>query len=169
MKRILLVIFLCLVGVLAAVAQENRPEKENLSENLPRFVSLRSSPVNARSGPGVKYPIEWVYMQKSAPVEVIAEFEDWRKIRDWQRSESWIKAQMLNKKRFVKVIAPGENNIYAKSNYKSKVIARVEDEVIGEVKKCPAKNEFCLLKFNEVEGWVARQNLYGLYKDEVIN
>lgn len=169
MKRILLVAFLCLCGILAAVAQENLPEKENSDENLPRFVSLRSSPVNARSGPGVRYPIEWVYMQKSAPVEVIAEFEDWRRIRDWQRSESWIKAQMLNKKRFVKIITPGENNIYAKSNYKSKVIARVEDEVVAEVKKCPAKNDFCLLKFNDAEGWVPRQNLYGLYKDEVIN
>lgn len=169
MKRILLAVFLCLVGVLVAVAQENMPEKEHPADNFPRFVSLRSSPVNARSGPGVKYPIEWVYMQKAAPVEIIAEFEDWRRIRDWQRSESWIKAQMLNKKRFAKVITPGENNLYAKGNYKSKVVARIEDEVIGEIKKCPAKNEFCLLNFDGIEGWMPRQNLYGIYKDETIN
>ena len=103
MKRILLVVLICLIAVLAAVAQETLPEKKSAdTKNLPRFVSLRSNPVNARSGPGVKYPIEWIYMQKSAPVEVIAEFEDWRKIRDWQGSESWIKSQMLNNKRFAK-------------------------------------------------------------------
>jgi len=169
MKRILIVVFICLIGVLAAFAQEAIPEKKSESTSLPRFVSLRSNPVNARSGPGVKYPIEWVYMQKSAPVEVIAEFEDWRRIRDWQGSESWIKSQMLNPKRFIKVTAPGENNLYAKNNYKSKIIARIEDEVIGEVKKCPANNDFCLLKFGNVEGWMPRQNLYGLYKDEVVN
>ena len=39
---------------------------------IPRFVSLRSNHINARSGPGARYPIEWVYMQKSAPVEIIA-------------------------------------------------------------------------------------------------
>lgn len=169
MKRILLVVLICLIGVLAAVAQENMPSPQKDSDNLPRFVSLRSSPVNARSGPGVKYPIEWVYMQKSAPVEVIAEFEDWRRIRDWQGSESWIKSQMLNIKRFAKVVTPGENNLYAKSNYKSKVIARVEDEAIGEVKKCPPNNEFCLIKFEQIEGWMSRQNLYGIYKNEVVD
>ncbi len=169
MKRIFLGLLICLTGGLVAVAQENAPEKDKTGNNLPRFVSLRSSPVNARSGPGVKYPIEWVYMQKSAPVEIIAEYEDWRRVRDWQGSETWIKAQMLNKKRFAKVMTPGENNLYAKSNYKAKVIARVEDEVIGEIKKCPANNGFCLMAFDNVEGWLPRQNLYGLYENEVID
>ncbi len=169
MKRILLVAILCLIGILAAVAQESLPAAQRDENALPRFVSLRSSPVNARSGPGVKYPIEWVYLQKSAPVEIIAEFEDWRRIKDWQGSESWIKAQMLNKKRFAKVITPGENNLYAKNNEKARVIARVEDEVVAEIIKCPANNDFCLLKFEQIEGWMLRKNLYGIYKDEIID
>ena len=76
---------------------------------------------------------------------------------------------MLNRKRFVRVSTPGENNLYAKSNYKSTVVARVEDAVVGEIKKCPANNDFCLVKFDQIEGWMPRQNLYGLYKDEVVN
>ena len=170
MKKFLLIMALCLAGVIAAVAQENTAVSANKKGNeLPRFVSLRSSPVNARSGPGVKYPIEWVYMQKSMPVEVIAEFEDWRQVRDWQGSETWIKSQMLNAKRYVKVVTPGENNLYAKSNYKAKIVARVEDEVVGELKKCPANNDFCLVKFNNIEGWIQRQSLYGLFDKEVVN
>lgn len=169
MKRILLVAILCLVGILAAVAQESLPAAQKDENALPRFVSLRSSPVNARSGPGVKYPIEWVYMQKYAPLEVIAEFEDWRRVKDWQGSESWIKSSMLNKKRFAKVITPGENNLYAKNNYNAKILARVEDEVVAEIEKCPANNDFCLLKFDTFEGWMPRKNLYGIYKDEVID
>ncbi len=136
---------------------------------IPRFVSLRSNHINARSGPGARYPIEWVYMQKSAPVEIIAEFELWRKIKDWQGSESWVHKSMLTGKRFVKVITPGENNIYAKDDYNAKVIAKVEDEVVGEIKKCPVNTNFCLIQFGNIDGWMPRQNLYGIYPDEIID
>lgn len=136
---------------------------------LPRFASLRSNHINARSGPGARYPIEWVYMQKSAPVEIIAEFELWRKIKDWQGSESWVHKSMLTGKRFVKVITPGENNIYAKDDYNAKVIAKVEDEVVGEIKKCPVNTNFCLVQFDSIDGWMPRQNLYGIYPDEIID
>ncbi len=168
MKRILLIlIMLCLTGVIVAIAQERKPSKDDNS--LPRFVSLRADKVYARSGPGVRYPIEWIYGQKSAPVEVISEYEDWRRIKDWQGSESWIKAQMLNKKRYAKVIAKGENNLYAKDNYKARVVARIEDDVIGEIKKCPAENNFCLLSFGNYTGWMPRQSLFGVYQDEIID
>ena len=64
-----------------ALAQETPDESES-GLALPRMVSLRSNLINARSGPGARYPIEWVYMQKGAPVEIVAEFELWRKIKD---------------------------------------------------------------------------------------
>ena len=169
MKRILLVVFICMIGVLAAVAQDIIPSPAKDAPSLPRFVSLRSQPVNARSGPGVRYPIEWVYMQKSAPIEVIAEFEDWRRVRDWQNSETWIKYQMLSAKRYARINTPGENNLYAKDNTKSEIIARVEDGAVGEIKKCPANNDFCLIAFDQLEGWILKQNLYGVYKDEIID
>lgn len=168
MKRILFVVLLCMIGVFVAVAKEKN-STVNSKDSLPRFVSLRDETVNARSGPGTKYPIEWVYKQKSAPVEVIAEYESWRRIRDWQGSESWVKSQLLTRKRFVKVITPGENNLYAKDNYKSKIIARIEDGVVGEIKKCPADNSFCLVTFGSYEGWISRQNIYGLYDKEIID
>ena len=168
MKRILLIlIMLGLSGVIMAIAQEQKSDKNERS--LPRFVSLRADKVYARSGPGVKYPIEWVYSQKSAPLEVISEYGDWRRVKDWQNSESWIKSQMLNSKRFAKVIAKGENNLYAKDSYKAKVIAKIEDEVVGEIKKCPAENNFCLLQFNTIIGWMPRQSLFGIYPDEIID
>ena len=125
--------------------------------------------INARSGPGARYPIEWVYMQKSAPVEIVAEFELWRKIRDWQGSESWVHKSMLSGKRYARVTSPGENNLYAKDDYKSKIIARVEDEVVGEIDKCPANNSFCRIKFANITGWFPRAHLYGIYPNEIID
>lgn len=169
MKKILLLVCFCLSLVLVIFVREAFSEVKDKDNNLPRFVSLRSSPVNARSGPGVKYPIEWVYMQKSAPVEIIAEFEDWRRVKDWQGSESWIKSQMLSKKRFVRISVPGESNLYSKHNFKSQIVAKVEDGVIAEVKKCPLKNDFCFLKVENIEGWMPRKNLFGLYENEYID
>ena len=34
---------------------------------LPRFVSLRAGEVNLRTGPGVQYPVDWVYLRKNLP------------------------------------------------------------------------------------------------------
>lgn len=127
---------------------------------------IRLTPVPVRV-PGI--PIEWVYMQKGAPVEIIAEFEIWRQIKDWQGSKTWVHKTMLSGHRSVKVMTPGENNIYAKADYNSKVIAKVEDEVIGDILKCPEGSPFCQIKFERITGWVPRQNLYGLYPQEVID
>ena len=150
------------------VAAQTLEEDGESGLKLPRFVSLRSNLINARSGPGARYPIEWVYMQKGAPVEIVAEFEIWRQIKDWQGSKTWVHKSMLSGHRSVKVITPGENNIYAKPDYNSKVIAKVENEVVGEVIKCPEEKSFCHIRFDSIDGWVSRQNLYGIYPKEVI-
>ncbi|MBQ4399859.1 MAG: hypothetical protein II830_01030, partial [Alphaproteobacteria bacterium] len=119
-------------------------------------------------GPGTRYPIEWVYKQKGAPVEIIGEFELWRKIRDWESSESWVHKAMLSERRFVRVITPGENNIYAKPEENAKIIAKVEDGSVGEVEECPDKKGMCLIKFDNIKGWMQRDDLFGIYDDEVI-
>ena len=168
MKTIFTTLAMLALSISLAFAQEAVDEGET-GLALPRFVALRFNQVNARSGQGTRYPIEWVYRQQFAPVEVIAEFEIWRKIKDWQGSESWVHKTNLVGKRHVRVIAPGENNVYAKDDYKAKVIAKVEDEVVGEIKKCPVDNSFCLIKFGNITGWLPRQNLYGIYPDEIID
>ena len=168
MRIIFSVLALLMISFSPVRAQGPADEGET-GLTIPRFVSLRSNHINARSGPGARYPIEWVYMQKSAPVEIIAEFELWRKIKDWQGSESWVHKSMLSGKRSVKVIPPGENNVYAKDDFKAKIIAKVEDEVVGEIEKCPVNNSFCKIKFASITGWVPRQNLYGIYPEEIID
>src|SRR5271165_7115035 len=70
---------------------------------LPRFVSLRSDEVNLRTGPGARYPVDWIYTRRDLPVEVIAEFEAWRKIRDWQGAEGWVHQSMLAARRMIVV------------------------------------------------------------------
>ena len=165
MKRFCLILLALVYFVCPAFAQE---EDGDTGHNLPRMASFRSNHINARSGPGSRYPIEWIYKQKNAPVEIIAEFELWRKIRDWEGSETWVHKAMLSGRRFIKVINPGENNIYAKPESDSRIIAKAEDGVVGEIEKCPTPDGMCLIKFDTIKGWMPRKYLYGIYKNEVI-
>lgn len=170
MKRIFLGWMMAAALFVSGAKAENLPDEGETGLALPRMVSLRSNMINARSGPGARYPISWVYRQKHAPVEIVAEFELWRKIKDWKGSESWVHKSMLAGKRTAKLITPGENNVYSAPDYTSKVIARAEEEVVGIVEKCPAGKEFCLLNFdNSVKGWVSKNNLFGIYPNEVID
>ncbi len=167
MKKLLTI--LMLLGLLCGLVHPAAAEEESESGlALPRMVSLRSSLINARSGPGSRYPIVWVYKQKGAPVEIVAEFELWRKIKDWEGAESWVHKAMLSGRRFARVSNPGENNIYAKSEQNSRVVAKVEDGAVGEIDKCPLGSDMCLLKFDSVHGWMPRSALFGVYNDEVI-
>ena len=164
-------VFLRVFTVLFVLLNTPFASAEDSSESglaLPRMVSIRADNVNARKGPGTNYPREWVYQQKGAPLEIIGEFELWRQVRDWEGSTSWIHKTRLTGRRFVKVITPGENNIYAKGDFDSKIIAKAEDGVIGEIKKCPKGSEFCLIKFETIEGWMSKKNLFGVYENEVI-
>ena len=63
---------------------------------LPRFVTTRSTPINVRVGPGTKYDVTWVYKVAGTPVEIIQEFDVWRKIRDADGSEGWVHQNMLS-------------------------------------------------------------------------
>ena len=72
-------------GALAADPPSNA-QRKGTGLPLPRFASLRADEANVRAGPGTRYPIEWVFKRKGMPVEIVAEFENWRKIRE---SASW--------------------------------------------------------------------------------
>lgn len=63
---------------------------------LPRFVTTRSTPINVRVGPGTRYDIAWIFKVAGTPVEIIQEFDVWRKIRDVDGAEGWVHQNMLS-------------------------------------------------------------------------
>ena len=160
-KLILSLTFLLLMHTqtLAAVIE--------LSPAETRFVAMRADKVNARSGPNIRYPIEWIYQQQNYPVEIIAEYEQWRKIKDYEGTITWVRKNLLTNARYALITEPGENNIYAKDSINSDIVARAEDGVVAKIKRC--NQTFCLLDFsNDIEGWMPRNALYGIKKGEEI-
>jgi len=134
---------------------------------LPRFVSLRADQVNLRTGPGVQYPIDWVYQRQRLPVEIIAEYRTWRKIRDWQSTPGWVHQSMLSGKRTAIVIGK-TRTLRAEASAKSKAVARVDAGAIADVIECPASGGWCRLEANGIKGWLRKVEFWGAYRDEVV-
>lgn len=87
-------VLLTLVTAAAATAVAAAETPSGLP--LPRFVTTRSTPINVRVGPGTKYGVSWIYKVAGTPVEIIQEFDVWRKIRDVDGSEGWVHQNMLS-------------------------------------------------------------------------
>lgn len=134
---------------------------------LPRFASLKSDEVNLRTGPGVRYPIDWIYSRKDLPVEIVAEFESWRKIRDWQGTEGWVHHSMLSGRRML-VVMGGRRVLRASDADRADPAAEVEAGVIGRLLQCPKNRDFCRVEIDQIQGWLRRDEMWGVYKSEWI-
>lgn len=142
-------------------------EQGESGQRLPRFVSLRATQVNLRSGPGVRYPIEWVYLQRDLPVEVIQEFDNWRKIRDWEGTEGWVHRSMLSGTRAIRVIGT-VTPLRAQPQAESPVVAQVEGGVVGRLISCPDASAFCRVEVGGQSGWLPRAAFWGAYRGETV-
>lgn len=149
-------LLVCLAWPQTAAAQQ-RGRSTGL--DVPRFVSLRADEVNLRTGPGLRYPIEWVYKRQDLPVEVIDEFEAWRRIRDWDGTVGWVHGAMLQSKRTVRVIGSDARLLRAGPDGGSDGVALVQPGVIGELDRC--EGEWCRLAVADYVGWLPRAAIYG--------
>lgn len=133
---------------------------------IPRFASLRSDEVNVRTGPGTRYPVDWVFKRKSMPVEIVAEYENWRKIRDWQGASGWVYHSLLTGKRSF-IIASKAASLHKTPAASAEVVAKLEPEVMGEIRSCAG--DWCRVKVTGASGWIERTGMWGVYKSEPIN
>ena len=142
------------------------PLRKGTGLPLPRFAALRSDETNVRAGPGSRYPIDWVFKRKSMPVEIVAEYENWRKIRDWQGAGGWVHQSLLTGKRSITIVAR-EALLYKTPATSATEVARLQTEVICLVKSC--NGDWCRVQVGSHVGWVQRSKVWGVYKGEVVN
>lgn len=168
--RLFPIAIMVLTGLAAAAAP--RPGVAQATESgqpLPRFVSLGKERVFLRQGPGQRYPVAWEYLRAGMPVEIIEEFEHWRKVRDWESDEGWIHRTMLSNKRTALV----KNGIHAlrdQPNVNGRLVAQVRDGAVGEIVQCPEGTLFCEVRFKKIfSGWILRSALWGVREEEIIN
>lgn len=130
---------------------------------LPRFVSISTDRANLRTGPGEQYPIMWVYEKKLYPLEIIEEYDSWRKVRDIEGDEGWMHVVLLSGKR-TGLVTGGIRTLYDDPDFTSMPVARVEAGVIGEILDCLAG--WCRIDVGPEEGWIQEEALWGIYSGE---
>ena len=144
---------------------------------LPRFVTTRSNPINVRVGPGTKYDVAWVYVKAGTPVEIIQEFDTWRKIRDADGSEGWLHQNLLtgNRAGLVAPWKPGEDRIalLRDNDDSAGVRAWLTPNFRVDIKECDgnwckvvATSQPVTGSAQSFEGWLHQQDIWGVYKGE---
>jgi SH3-like domain-containing protein len=133
---------------------------------VPRFVSLHADRVNLRAGPGRQYPIEWVLTKKDMPVEVIAQFEHWRRIRDWDGTIGWVQEHMVAGRRYVVVAKGGARPVYQQPDLSAAEVARAEPGVVARLVEC--RGPMCKVETDAISGWMRRSDIWGVYPDEKV-
>lgn len=127
--------------------------------DVTRFGSLRADDVNVRAGPGVRYPVKWKFVQRNMPVQVIAEYDTWRKIRDWEGAEGWVHRAMLSSKRSLIMLGKGQT-LRKDATDDSVAVARLATGYVVTVSRC--RVDWCEVDADGYEGWVKRDGVWGV-------
>jgi len=146
---------------------------------LPRFVTTRSDPINVRVGPGQKYEIAWTFLKSGLPVEIVQEFDTWRKIRDVDGAEGWVHQNLLSGTRaayVTPVVANGDIPLRANASDEATIRARLGAGFKVVVQECDGT--WCNVTAAAGEagqrgasytGFLHQEELWGIYPDEVFD
>ena len=137
---------------------------------LPRFVSLKSDRVNLREGPTRTTGPRGSFKRAGLPVEITAEFENWRRIRDSEGTEGWVLHSLLSGR------AHGAGRAWKKEPnllparragcMTAAVTAQLQSGVHRDAQACDGT--WCRLAGEGFDGWIEQENLWGVYPGEKV-
>jgi SH3-like domain-containing protein len=134
---------------------------------LPRFAALKTDEVNLRSGPGLRYPIEWVFKRRDLPVEIQREFEVWRLVSDSEGTKGWVhQATLIGRRSFV--VTGTEQTMRADAQDTARAVAILKPGVIGRLRSCEAAAAWCQVQVADYHGWLKRDAFWGIYPGEAV-
>ncbi|HZF76597.1 MAG TPA: SH3 domain-containing protein, partial [Acetobacteraceae bacterium] len=134
---------------------------------LPRFAALRSDEVNMRVGPGTTFPIEWTFQRRDLPVQIIGEFQLWRRIRDADGTEGWVHSSTLTGRRNF-LVRPGTTEVTLRRRAEDAAapVARLQPGVIGRFRECEPNAPWCEVQVAGHRGYLKRADVWGAFPEE---
>ena len=139
---------------------------------MPRFAATRSEEVNIRTGPGNRYPVEWVLKRREMPLEIIREHDVWRRVRDWQGTEGWVQTSLLTGRRSFVVVGQ-EAVLHRRADADSDAVAKLAVGVMGRIRNCDNGSGWCQVQVaapsGSLRGYLPRSAFWGSYRGEPIN
>lgn len=132
---------------------------------LPRFVSLKSDKANVRRGPSLSHRIDWVFVRRGYPLEVIAEYGHWRRVRDLEGATGWLHYSLISGVRTA--LVTDENiDLYSRPDPSSRLNAQAEKNVILRLQECNVS--WCRVTAGGQKGWVLKSGIWGVRPDEIL-
>jgi len=133
---------------------------------LPRYVSLKAGKGNVRRGPGLTNRVDWVFTHKNMPLEITAEYGNWRRVRDNDGAGGWMHYSLLSGVRTV-IITKDYTPMRSVPSVGADPNAYAEQGVIARLGKCYP--QWCRVSAGQQSGWVLKSELWGVYEGEVRN
>lgn len=133
---------------------------------IPRFVSLKNEETNVRTGPGTRYPIAWVYHRAGMPVEVVEEYDLWRKVRDVEGTTGWVHKTLISGRRNVMIRGREARVVRIDHAPDAKPLLKAEPMVIARLMEC--NPGWCRIQVGGRKGWLEKKYLWGVYPEEIM-
>jgi len=157
-------------GTQADASAAETPHRGPSGLPLPRFVTFRADEVNLRTGPGKRYPIDWIYRRRGLPVQIIDEFGAWRRVRDRDGTAGWVHTAMLSGRRNV-VVTGNTQALFDDAAEHAGILAYLEPGFLASLENCPGP--WCEIvaqgpQDQRYRGWVRREALWGILDGEVV-
>jgi len=154
---------LCLLALIAlAGCGRKSDENERVTPSglpVPRYVTLKFDPVNARAGPGDDHRLLWVYHAKGLPLQVIAETADWRRVCDPDGSLSWVHKRSVDGRRAAMRLETTPLPLHAGPRDSAAVVAYLAPRAEAQLDKC--QKGWCRLAAGQTEGWAPQDQVWG--------
>lgn len=124
---------------------------------VPRWISVRGAPASMRAGPGLDYPILWQFERSGAPLQVVTETEEWRKVCGPDGSMAWIHRSLTTGRR--RVIVEQPTQLLASTDAGADVRAQVQAGALLSLGPC--EDGWCELRTGDIRGWAPEEMLFG--------
>ena len=125
-----------------------------------KFLSLKKNKTNVRYGPGLDYPIKYIYRKVNLPVKLIDKKDNMRRVIFLDNNSGWIHRSQLKSSNAV--ISLEKKILFKKPSDFSEPIAKVQKGRLLVIKKC--EDDWCNVLTDDYTGWVKIKNVWGYTK-----
>ena len=150
--------FAIIALLVAGIAADSAAGAADAKRTMPYFASIGAARARMRTGPARTYPASWLYQRPDLPVQVIAGFKEWRKVRDPDGTEGWMQANLLRDTRTAIVHVGQPVEMRDRPAASGRLMWRAAPGGVGRISQCG--NGWCRL---DVKGQAAFVEIGGLW------
>ena len=164
-SKITLLLIFASVLIIPLFGFTQEPQKGQVTNlPIPRYVSLKVKEANARRGPSLSHKIDWIYKRQNMPLEIYAEYENWRRVRDFEGLGGWVHYTLLSGTRYV-LVKNELLDMRLLPSIDAQVIAKIPQHNIATLDKC--NKDWCRIIDDGYKGWVPKNGIWGVYENEL--